>query len=57
MDDSIKGRYHMIIGRYLWTELGFVLKFYENIIEADDGPFKGSTTTMVELGTHIYLRI
>ena len=30
------------------------LKFYENVIEADDGTFKGSTTPMVDLSTYIF---
>ena len=45
MNYSTKGGYDMIIGRHLLTELG---------IEADDGPFKGSTTPMVDLGTYIF---
>ena len=39
----------MILGRYILTELGLNLKFSEHVIEADDGPFKGSTTPMVDL--------
>ena len=52
VDDSNKGRYDMILGQDIWTELGLNLKFYEHVIEADDGLFKGSTTPMVDLGTY-----
>ena len=36
VDDSAKGRYYMILSRYLLTELGFNLKLSEHIIEDDD---------------------
>ena len=51
MDDSYKGRYDMILGRDLWTELGLNLKLSDYVIESDDETFNGSTTTMVDLGT------
>ena len=35
-----KGRYDMILGQYIWTELLLNLKLSEPVIEADDGPFK-----------------
>ena len=54
VDESAKGRYDLILGRYLLIELGLYLKFYEHIIEADNGPFKWSTTLMVDLGTYIF---
>ena len=54
MYDSAKGRYDMILGLYHLTELGLNLNFSENFIEADDGPFKGCTITMVDLGTYIF---
>ena len=50
-DDSAKGRYDMILGRDLLTELGLNLKFSEHVIEADDGPFKGSKTIIVDSRT------
>ena len=28
------------------------LKFSDHVIEADDGPFKGSTTPIVDLGSY-----
>ena len=46
VDGCAKGRYDMILGRYLLTELGLNLRFSDHIIEADNGPFKGSTTSM-----------
>ena len=49
-----KSRYDMILGRYLLIELLLNLKFSEHVIEADDGPFKGSTTPMVNLGKYIF---
>ena len=54
VDDSDKGRYGMILGWYLLTELVLYLKLSEHVIEADDGPFKMSTTPMVDLGTYIF---
>ena len=40
--------------RHISTELVLHLKVSENFIEADDGPFNGSTTIMVGLGTYIF---
>ena len=54
VDDSDKGSYNMILGLDLLTELGLNLKFSEHVIEAGDGPFNGSTTPMVDLGTYIF---
>ena len=42
----------MILGRYLLTQLGLILKFSDHIIESDDGPFEGSTAPMVDLSTY-----
>ena len=52
VDNSAKGRYDMILGRYLLTTLGLNLKLSDHFIEADDGPFKGSTSPMVDMGTY-----
>ena len=49
VDDSTKGRYGMILGRYLLTGLGLNLKFSNHKIEEDDCPLKGFTTPMVDL--------
>ena len=54
VDESAKGRYNMVLGQYLLTELGLNLKLSENIIEANYGPFKGSTTPKVNLGMYIF---
>ena len=54
VDDSFNGRYDMILGQYLLTELVLNLKHYKHVIEAGDGPFKGSTTPMVNLSTYIF---
>ena len=54
VDDSAKGIYDMILGRDILTELVLNIKFSEHIIEANYGPFKGSTTPMVDLGTYMF---
>ena len=54
VDDSAKGRYNIILRRYLLTELVLNLKFSEHVIEADDGTFEGSTTPMVDFVTYIF---
>ena len=45
VDDSVKGRFDIILVQYLLTELGLNLKFSEHVIKADDGPFKMSTVS------------
>ena len=52
MDDSTKGRYDMILGRDLLIDLGLNIKFSDNVIEADDGPLKGSKVPMVDMGKY-----
>ena len=52
MGDSAKGRHDMILGRDLIKVLGLNLEFSEHIIDADDGPLKGLTASMVDLGTY-----
>ena len=54
VDDSDKGRYDMILGRYLLTELVFNLKLSEHVIKEYYGPFDRSTTPIVDLGTYIF---
>ena len=46
--------YDILLGRYLLKELGLNIKFSEHVIEEYYGPFKGSTTLMVDLGTYIF---
>ena len=52
VDDSTKGRYDMILRRYLFTDLGLNLKFPDHVIEAYGGPFKGSTAPMIDMGAY-----
>ena len=52
VDESAKVRYETILGIYLLTAVVLNLKFSDNVIEADDGLFKGSTPSMVDLGTY-----
>ena len=49
VDDSAKDRYDIILGRDLITALVLNLKFSVRIIEAYDGPLKGSTSLIVDL--------
>ena len=49
MDDSAKGIYEMILGRYLLTDLVLNLKLSDYIIGAYDGTFKGMMSPMVDL--------
>ena len=37
VDDSAKGGYFMILGRYLLTEIVLNINFSEHVIEADNG--------------------
>ena len=39
VDYSARGRYDMILGRYLLTELGLILNLFDHVVEADLGPF------------------
>ena len=52
MDFFSKGRYDIILGRYILTELGLNLNFSKHIIKADYGTLKGSTPPMVDLGKY-----
>ena len=52
VDESAQGRYDMILGRYIRTELGLNLKLSDHVIEAYDRYLKGSTEPMVYLGTY-----
>ena len=54
VDDSTKGRYDMILGRYLLTQLVLNLKFSNHVTESDDGPFMRATTPMVDLGAYVF---
>ena len=52
VDDPAKGGYSTILGRYLLTELGLNINIYDHVIEAHDGPLKGSTAPMVDMGRY-----
>ena len=52
VDDSAKGGYDMILVRYHLTSLGVNFKFSDYVIKAYHGPFKGSTSPMVDLGAY-----
>ena len=52
MDDSAKGRYNIILGRDILTQLGLNKKNYNHVIEGDDGPFDVYTAPMIDLGTY-----
>ena len=39
MDDSNKGRYYSILGRYILTVLGLNLKLSDHVIKLDGGTF------------------
>ena len=53
-DDSDKGRYDMILGRYLLTTLGIILKLFYHVIETDVGPFKWSTVPIYDMGVYTF---
>ena len=52
VDDSSKGRYYIILGRYLLTTLGLNIQNNYHVIGSYDGPFKESKAPMVDLGTY-----
>ena len=54
MNESARVKYDMIWGEDIWTELVLHLTFSEHVIEADDGPFNGCKTPMVDLSMYIF---
>ena len=44
----------MILVQDIWTELWLYLKNSKHIIKARDGPLKGYTSPMVDLGAYIF---
>ena len=52
VDDSAKGRYNMILGRCILTDLWLNLKLSDHVIKSYYGSFKGSTSPMVDLGMY-----
>ena len=49
VNEFSKGRYDMILGRYILKDLILNLKSSDHVIEADYEPFKESMATMVDL--------
>ena len=54
MDDSNKGRYHMILGRDLLATLGLDLKFSNRIIVGSRGLYKRYFLPMVDVSNYNY---
>ena len=52
MDEFVKGRYDIILDRYLLTDLLFNPEFSENVIKAYGIPLKGSSAPMFGLGAY-----
>ena len=52
VDDSSKGRYDMILGRYILIALGLYIKISIYVTESDTEPFKGSMSPTVNLGVY-----
>ena len=52
MDEYVKRRYYMILGRDILKALGLNIKLSDNAIESGDGPFKGLKSPMVYLGAY-----
>ena len=52
VDDSAKGRFNMILGRYLSTALGLNLKLPKHIIESGDISLKLPTAPIIDLGAY-----
>ena len=57
VDDSAKGRYDMILGRYILKALGFNVKLSEHDTKSDYGPLKGSSALMINLGTYEFINL
>ena len=51
VDASVKVKYNIILGRYLFTTLGLYLKLSERVIKGDGGPFNWSTSPIIDMGT------
>ena len=54
MGDSSNGRYNMILGRDLLTELGLNLKISNHSIKYHDRPSIGATAPTVDLGRYVF---
>ena len=49
IDESTNGRYDMILGIDLLTEIGLDLKFTNNVILGREGPYEGYYSPMVDV--------
>ena len=54
MGESTKGRYNIILGRYLLTALVLDLKFSGSIIVGGEGSYEGCLEPMVYVGNYDY---
>ena len=54
MDNSIKGRYKIILGRDLLTTLGLYLKLSYNVIVDDEEPYEVFSSPMVGISNYNY---
>ena len=52
VDNYTNSRYDMILGRYLLTAVGLDLKFPQNIVIGDEGPYNGCSRPMAEVRNH-----
>ena len=52
VDDSATVRYAIILGRYILTTSVLNIELSDHVIKLDDGPLKGSTAPMVDMGTY-----
>ena len=52
VDDSARGRYYIILGIDILTEMGLNPKLSNHVVEGDDGPFKGSTTPVFDMSMY-----
>ena len=54
---STNGKYDMILGRDLLTELGLDFKFTENFIIGGEGPYEGCLEPMTDLSNYDFTSI
>ena len=54
VNESTKGRYNMIPGRYLLTALGLGLHFFNCIIVGGKVPYEGFLAPMVDVSNYYY---
>ena len=52
MDESIHGRYDIILGKDLLIALGLDLKVSDNVTVGSKGPYEGSSALMVDVSNY-----